>query len=715
MTMDIRTLAITAALVATGTAMAQNDPYLWLEDVEGPNALAWARGQNEVSLAELESHPLFEPIHERALEILTSDDRIAYPSLMGGEVYNFWRDEEHVRGIWRKASLEAYRGDARDDARDDDRDNNRDNNRDDNGDWDVILDVDALAEAEDRNWVWAGSDCRYPDYDRCLVGLSVGGADAAVRREFDLEARAFVEDGFELPESKSDLSWRDRDSVFYGPAFDEDEMTDSGYPRTVRLWRRGEPREDAELIFEGEKSDVASTGMRLWDGDDYYDLVVRVPDFFSRHYFRYVDGEVRRIQVPEDAELAGMLDGQLLVELKSDWEVGGETFSQGALVAGPMESFEAGTPALSVVFQPDDRASISGVTTTDNTVIVNVLDNVVSRLLRFTHGDDGWQGEPLDVPDLGAIDVVTADDKSERFFYDYTGFLTPSTLFEADALDDTHTEVRSEPAWFDAEGMEVAQYEAISADGERIPYFVVMPEGFEADGANPTLLGAYGGFEVSRTPFYSGVTGSAWLARGGVYVLANIRGGGEFGPKWHQAALKENRQRAFDDLIAVSEDLIERDITSPDHLGIQGGSNGGLLVGAVMVQRPDLYDAVVSQVPLLDMKRYHKLLAGASWMAEYGNPDDPEQWEYISKYSPYQNVSADAEYPRVFFTTSTRDDRVHPGHARKMVAKMLDQGHDVLYYENIEGGHGGAANLEQRAYLSALIFAYLHGQLAVSQ
>ncbi|MEX0914850.1 MAG: prolyl oligopeptidase family serine peptidase, partial [Wenzhouxiangellaceae bacterium] len=644
----------------------------------------------------------FEPIHGRALEILTSDDRIAYPSLMGGEVYNFWRDAEHVRGIWRKTSLQAYR--------DDDRDDNRDDNRD----WDVILDVDKLADDEDENWVWAGSNCRYPDYDRCLVGLSIGGADAAVRREFDLESREFVADGFFLPESKSSIGWRDRNSVFYGPAFDDDDMTDSGYPRTVRLWQRGEPREDAELIFEGEKTDVASTGVRFWDGDDYYDLIIRVPDFFSRHYFRYVDGEVRRIHIPDDAELAGMLDGQLLVELKSDWEVDGQIWKQGALVAGPMESFEAGTPDLSVVFQPDVRSSISGVTTTESAVIVNVLDNVVGRLLRFTHGDQGWQDVALDVPELGSISVVTADDKSDRFFYNYTGFLTPSSLFEADAIENTHTQVRAEPSWFDDEGMEVAQYEATSADGEQIPYFVVMPKGFKANGNNPTLLGAYGGFEVSRTPFYSGVTGSAWLERGGVYVLANIRGGGEFGPKWHQAALKENRQRAFDDLIAVSEDLIERDITSPEHLGIQGGSNGGLLVGAVMVQRPDLFDAVVVQVPLLDMKRYHKLLAGASWMAEYGDPDDPDQWEYISKYSPYHNVKAEVEYPRAFFTTSTRDDRVHPGHARKMVAKMLDQGHDVLYYENIEGGHGGAANLKQRAYLSALIFAYLHGRLTAT-
>ena len=684
-----------AGLAVSGTVMAEDDPFLWLEEVEGDRALEWAEGQNERSLEHLESHELFEPIHDRALEILTSDDRIAYPSLMGGEVYNFWRDANHVRGIWRKTSRESYRGDS--------------------PDWDVIIDVDRLAEEEDENWVWAGASCRYPDYDRCLVGLSIGGADAAVRREFDLESRRFIEDGFVLPESKSRISWRDRDSVFLGPAFTDEEMTDSGYPRTVRIWERGTPVEEAKLVYEGERADVAVTGMRIWDGDDHYDLIVRSPGFFTRHYYHYRDGAVSRINVPEDANIVGLIDGQLLIDLKSDWTVGEMTFGQGTLVAGPMTSFETDQPELTVLFQPGERSSIAGVSTTENTVLVNILDNVVSRVKRFTHDEDGWHSEPLALPDMGAISVVSTDDRSDRFFYNFTGFLTPSTLFEADAASDSHEEVRSEPSWFDGEGMSVEQYEAESADGERIPYFVVKPAGFEAGGANPTLLSAYGGFEVSRTPFYSGVIGSSWLERGGVYVLANIRGGGEFGPRWHQAALKENRQRAFDDLIAVAEDLIERDITSPDHLGIQGGSNGGLLVGAVMVQRPDLLNAVVCQVPLLDMKRYHKLLAGASWMAEYGDPDDPEQWAYISEYSPYQNLSAEADYPKAFVTTSTRDDRVHPGHARKMVAKMLDQGHDVLYYENIEGGHGGAANLKQRAYIAALTYAYLHDRLGVGR
>ncbi|QOC23457.1 S9 family peptidase [Wenzhouxiangella sp. AB-CW3] len=685
-------VAMAAGLAVSGVVMAEDDPFLWLEEVEGEKALEWAEGQNERSLDYLKSKPQFEPIHDRVLEILTSDDRIAYPSLMGGEVYNFWRDGTHVRGIWRKTSRESYRSDS--------------------PEWDVIIDLDQLAEEEGENWVWAGSSCRYPDYDRCLVGLSIGGADAAVRREFDLESRTFVEDGYVLPESKSQIAWRDRDSVFLGPAFNDEEMTDSGYPRTVRIWERGTPPEDAELVYEGERGDVSVSGMRIWDGDDYYDMIVRAPGFFTRHYYHYTDGEVSRINVPEDASIVGLINGQLLVDLKSDWTVGETTFRQGALVAGPMESFESESPELSVLYQPGERSSIAGVSTTESSVLVNVLDNVVSRLERFTHDGDQWHSESLSVPDMGSVSVVSTDDRSDRFFYNYTGFLTPSTLFEANAANNSHEEVRSEPSWFDAEGMVVEQYEAESADGERIPYFVVKPAGFEADGSNPTLLSAYGGFEISRTPFYSGVIGTSWLERDGVYVLANIRGGGEFGPRWHQAALQENRQRAFDDLIAVAEDLIERDITSPDHLGIQGGSNGGLLVGAVMVQRPDLLNAVVCQVPLLDMKRYHKLLAGASWMAEYGDPDDPEQWAYIKEYSPYQNVSADADYPKAFFTTSTRDDRVHPGHARKMVAKMLDQGHDVLYYENIEGGHGGAANLEQQAYISALMYSYLHDRLA---
>ena len=694
------TVALAVALLGPGLTMGdthagQDDPFMWLEEIESDAALDWAREQNERSEGRLQSHPLFDELQAKNLETLTSEDRIAFPSLMGGEIYNFWRDATHVRGIWRKTTREDYRND--------------------DPDWDVLLDVDALAEAEDENWVWAGSSCLYPSYERCIIGLSRGGADAAVRREFDLETREFVDDGFQLPESKSYMSFRDRDSVFYGPAFESDQMTTSEYPRQVYIWRRGTERSEAELVFEGNTDDVLVSGLRFWDGDTPYDMVLRLPTFFTREYHLLMDGETQKIDLPGDANLAGIVDGQLLVELKSDWQRDNKVWPQGALIATSIDSMMAGDAEFEQLFQPNARQAVASVSATDNTVLVQLLDNVNGELLRFTHSDDGWESQPLSVPEMGTLTVVSVDDRSDRFYYRYTGFLTPSRLYEADAMNDSHEPIRSEPSWFDSEGMGVEQFEATSADGEKIPYFVVTPPGFEANGENPTLLSAYGGFEVARTPFYSSTVGNSWLTRGNVFVLANIRGGGEFGPRWHQAALKENRQRAFDDLIAVAEDLIARDITSPDHLGIQGGSNGGLLVGAVMVQRPDLFNAVVCQVPLLDMKRYHKLLAGASWMAEYGNPDVDEEWAYISEYSPYQNLSADADYPVAFVTTSTRDDRVHPAHARKMVARMLEQGHEVLYYENIEGGHGGAANLNQAAYLQALIYAYLHERLGSSE
>ena len=681
-----------AALVANGAVMADEDPFLWLEEVEGAEALAWARAQNERAEARLTAHPAFEALHARNLEILTSDERLAIPELQGGAIYNFWRDATNVRGLWRRTTPASFRGER--------------------PEWQVLLDLDKLAAAEERNWVWGGANCRYPDYDRCLLSLSIGGADASVQREFDLGRRTFVEDGFQLPESKSGIAWRDLDSVFLGPAFDAEQVTDSGYPRLVQVWRRGTPAEDAETVFEGPRSDVASFGTRIWDGDAHYDLIVRVPDFFSREYHLLRDNRTHALHVPRDADLAGILDGQLLLQLKSDWSVGGREFPQGALVAGPFESFLGETPSVEQVFTAGARAAVTEVHTTRSAVLVTVLDNVVGRLLRFTHDDEGWHQTEIEVPAMGTVSVASADDVSDGFYYTHAGFLSPTTLFEADAASSTSARVRAEPAWFSTAGMQVEQHQAISADGERIPYFVVTPPGFEPNGKNPTLILAYGGFEVPYPPHYSGLVGSAWLERGGVYVLANIRGGGEFGPRWHQAALREHRQRAFDDLIAVAEDLVKREITSPPHLGIRGGSNGGLLVGAVMVQRPDLFNAVISQVPLLDMRRYHLLLAGASWMAEYGNPDDPADWKFMSRYSPYQNLSADAAYPAPFITTSTRDDRVHPGHARKMVARMLAQDHEVLYYENIEGGHGGAANLQQSAYINALMYAYLLGQLA---
>jgi prolyl oligopeptidase len=668
-----------------------DDPYLWLEEVEGGRALDWAREQNARALKVLQAHPLFERLHRRHLEILTAGDRVPYPEFGGGRVFNFWRDGAHERGLWRRASVDSYRTGT--------------------PDWETLIDLDELARAEETNWVWAGAQCRYPDYDRALLRLSIGGADAAVYREFDLGRRTLVDDGFRLPESKSRMAWRDRDSVFLGPALSDDQVTDSGYPRQVLIWRRGTPIDDATLVFDGERSDVSVAAVRIWDRTRWYDVVLRAPDFFRREYHLYRDGRCERLDVPDDAELVGIVSGQVLLTLKSDWRVGGRKLPQGALVAAALESLLARSAEFDVLHAPDERGAIAGVGSTEGTVLVSTLDNVAGRLFRFAHDGGGWRRDELALPRLGTVAIVSTDDVSDHAFVSFAGFLTPTTLYLVDPQSTEPEPVQSEPAWFDASGMSVTQHEAISADGTRVPYFVVTPRGFVPTGTSPSLLSAYGGFQVPRTPLYSGVLGASWLEHGGVYVLANIRGGGEFGPRWHQAALKENRQRAYDDFIAVAEDLVTRGITSSRHLDIQGGSNGGLLVAAAFTQRPDLFNAVVCQVPLLDMRRYHRLLAGASWMAEYGNPDEPEQWAYIARYSPYQNVSTEAHYPQVFFTTSTRDDRVHPGHARKMVAKMQALGYDVLYYENIEGGHGGAANLPQTAFIQALIFTYLHQRL----
>jgi len=688
-------LAPVLALLLTGlagaAARAQEDPYLWLEEVESDRALDWARQQNERTLAVIQAHPLFDPIHERNLEILNSDDRIALPVQMGPFVYNFWRDAGHPRGLWRRTGVDDYR--AAEPA------------------WETVLDLDRLAAAEAENWVWDGASCREPDYDRCLIALSRGGADAVVLREFDLLDRSFVAGGFELAEAKSEYGWRDRDSIFVGTDFGPGSLTDSGYPRVVRIWRRGTALADAPTLFEGAVTDVGVWASRYRDGDAFFEIVTQATSFYTFRYYLYLDAELVALDLPQDADLVGLIDGKLLVALKSDWQVGGASFAQGMLVAADIAALAAGDHAVEALFEPTGRSSLTSVSQTQNAVVLDILDNVVSRVELLQRTESGWEREALATPGPGTIDIVSTDRDSDRFYFRYTGFLTPPSLFEADARTAASRLIRTQPAFFDATGMQVEQSAAISADGTAIPYFVVTPDGFEADGTNPTLLYGYGGFEISETPSYSATVGSAWLEHGGVYVVANIRGGGEFGPSWHQAALRENRQRAYDDFIAVAEDLIARDITAAEHLGIRGGSNGGLLVGAVFVQRPDLFNAVVCQVPLLDMRRYHRLLAGASWMAEYGDPDDPDDWAFMGRYSPYQNVVAGTEYPEVYFFTSTRDDRVHPAHARKMVARMQEQGHAVLYYENIEGGHGGAANLNQSALNQALAYAYLHMKL----
>lgn len=667
------------------------DAYLWLEEVESDKALEWARSQNARSLPEIEALPVFKQLYERNLEIYNSNERIARPGFRGAYVYNFWRDAKNERGLWRRTTPAEYSKE--------------------NPNWETVLDLDALAEAEGENWVWKGASCLYPEERLCILSLSRGGADATVQREFDTEAKAFVENGFALPEAKSFTSWVDENALFVGTPLEEaDSVTESGYPNTVKLWRRGTPLSDADTVFKGKTTDVLSYGQRIWDGETGHDTIVNVPEFFRNSYNLLREDEVVHLGVPEGAEIHAVHKGQLLVQLRATWEVDGQNYRQGSLLSIDLESFIAGERDFQVVFEPSARNALSAVHKTKNYLLLLLLDMVKNRVQRFELQDGVWVEQPLELPTEGALQIATTSEQHDDFYYQYEDFLTPDSLYLAKNGGSEIELIRQLPEFFDSSGITVEQHQAKSADGTMIPYFLLLPRGYKANGQTPTLLYGYGGFEVSYEPFYSATVGNSWVARGGAYVMANIRGGGEFGPAWHQAALKENRQKAYDDFIAIAEDLIARKVTSPRHLGIRGGSNGGLLVGNVFVQRPELFNAVVCQVPLLDMKRYNKLLAGASWMAEYGNPDT-DDWAFLQNYSPYHLVSAEADYPTVFFTTSTRDDRVHPAHARKMVAKMQDQGHDVVYYENIEGGHGGAANLNQSAYNEALIYAWLWKEL----
>lgn len=667
------------------------DPYLWLEDVEGEKALAWVKAQNALSTRELEASPDFEPIRKRLLAIMDSREKIPYVSKHGAYYYNFWKDEKSVRGIWRRTTLAEFK--KADPA------------------WETVLDLDQLAADEKENWVWKGYDIFYPDYDRCLLFLSRGGADAKVVREFDVITKKFVPNGFVLPEAKSEVAWRNKNALYVGTDYGTNSMTSSGYPRIIKEWVRGTPLSEARTVFEGKTEDVSVDPSVIHDHGHTYEFIRRGVTFFtSQQFIRRGDAWVK-IEKPDDAGV-GTYDDQMLLRLRSDWTVGGKTYAAGSLLAAEFEACLKGQQSFYPLFVPSERRSLADTTDTKNYLIIKELENVRNKLFILKRSKGEWVRTPMDAPEFGSVTVNGIDpDESDDYFMSITDFLTPSSLYLGTIGQKNREKLKNLPEFFDANGLEISQHEATSKDGTKIPYFQVSRKGLLLDGKNPTLLYGYGGFEISMVPSYSASVGSSWLEKGNVYVLANIRGGGEFGPKWHEAARKQNRQRAYDDFIAVAEDLVAQKVTSPAHLGIQGGSNGGLLMGVMLTQRPDLFKAVVCQVPLLDMRRFNKLLAGASWMDEYGNPDKGEEWNYIGKYSPYQNVRKESKYPRVLFTTSTRDDRVHPGHARKMVALMKEQGHDVLYYENTEGGHGGAANNRQAAFMSALAYTFLLQEL----
>jgi prolyl oligopeptidase len=676
------------AAMTEGVVESADDPYLWLEDVDGASALDWVRSRNAAAFGELAVGPRYAGLRDGVREILDADDRIPYVTRRNEYLYNFWQDADHPRGVWRRTTLESYRTVE--------------------PDWDVLLDVDALAAAESENWVWKGAGGLYPDFERYLIRLSRGGADAVVVREWDTATRGFVPDGFALPEAKAQIGWIDRDSVYVGTDFGPGSMTSSGYPRIAKRWRRGTPLSEAQVVFEGEHDDVSAYAYRDPTQGYVRHFASRSPDFFtSETYLRAADGSYSRIDVPLDADID--VDREwLLIRPRTPWTVGGVEYRSGSLLAARFDDYMAGGRSLSVLFEPGAHTSLSYWTWTRNHLILATLSDVKTRLHLLTPAAD-WRREPLPgAPEIGEAAVLDTDpDHGDEYFLDSQSFTEPSTLRRG-AIGEEVEVLRRSPARYDAAGVETNQYFATSADGTRVPYFVV---GRPGDGPVPVLMTGYGGFEVSLTPSYSGVVGHGWLASGGTYAVANIRGGGEYGPDWHQAALRERRPRAYEDFAAVARDLVARGITTAPQLGIRGGSNGGLLMGVMLTTYPELFGAIVCEVPLLDMRRYHLLLAGASWMAEWGDPDDPADWDYLRGYSPYHLIRPDRAYPPVLFVTSTRDDRVHPGHARKMMARMQEYGLDARYYENIEGGHGAAADNEQAAVKWALVLEFLWRQL----
>jgi prolyl oligopeptidase len=685
-------------LQAQGTTVEQPDKYLWLEDVHGARAMAWVKQENAATAKILDVDPHFAPFDAAALQILESPQRLPYPSLQAGEVYNTWRDATHVRGILRRTTLADY--------------------ADTTPHWQTVLDYDALAKDAHQNWFPKGENCLYPQNTVCMVSLSPSGGDAVTEREFDLRQRLtaqFVPNGFTLPTAKQDVAWLDSNTLLVASDWGPGTLTTSGYPYIVKEWTRGEPLAQARELFRGAAADMAVYPESLHDAQGHHaELILHYRTFFDKDTLLLTANGVRRLALPAKADVSDLLDGQLIVQINQDWTVAGHTYPLGSVLAVDLASALRDPAHLqpSVIFSPTPQEFAQTVSSTRNHLLLTTLEHVQGRAYVYTRSPDGhWTRARLPVPPNQTVGIVTADDTSDRFFLGLTGFLSPSRLLLGDAGTGTLTPSKALPPQFDAAGLTVDQLEATSKDGTRIPYFVVHRKDMPYNGDNPTLMTAYGGFQVSETPYYSAVTGKLWLDRGGVFVLANIRGGGEFGPAWHDAGLTTHRQRIYDDFYAVATDLISRKITSSQKLGIEGGSNGGLLMGVEMTQHPELYKAIVIEVPLLDMLRYEKIAAGASWVGEYGSVSVPAQRAFLASISPYNQLSPRVTYPQPLIFTTTADDRVGPVHARKFAARMQEFGKPFYYYELIEGGHDIGANLKEDARTEALIYTYLTRKL----
>jgi prolyl oligopeptidase len=704
--MRIRSIALAGLLAMTAigshlgaqptTAEAGDDPFLWLEEIEGERALAWARKENERSLGELQADPRYARFEAGALEILQAKDRIPFVSIAPTGLYNFWQDEKNVRGLWRRTTLASYRtADPQ---------------------WETVLDVDALAAAEKANWVYQGSNCLPPEGTRCLVHLSNGGKDANVVREFDLKTRSFVAGGFDLPEGKQDVDWLDSDTIIVAREWGPGTMTKSGYAFIAKVLKRGQKLEEAREIFRGTPDDVGAGAFALRDNDGKVHALLgsRNVNTFDTEYYRLGDGAPVKLNLPKKSGPAGIVDGRLLLTIREDWTPApGRAFKTGSLLSYDLAEWKKDpNKALpSLVFEPGPRQTLRGFATTDNKLILTILDNVRGKAFAYDYVRGAWKATPIALPDNATIGLTAAADASDEAMFSVTNYLTPTTLHYYDAATGRLEVLKTTPARFNAANHVVEQFEATSKDGTKIPYFLIRPKTAKMDGSTPTLLYGYGGFQSAQVPSYSGSMGKLWLEQGNAYVVANLRGGGEFGPAWHQTAQGAHKQRTWDDYIAVAEDLIARKLTSPRRLGVVGGSQGGLLVGTAITQRPELFNAAIIQVPLFDMIRYSRIGAGASWIGEYGDPDKPEERAWLEGYSPYQKLVAGKAYPTPFILTSTKDDRVHPGHGRKAAARLAALGQPYYYYENIDGGHAAAANLAETARRVALEYTYASRRL----
>lgn len=682
--------AQTTVAKALPTAPDGADPYLWLEDKDGAQAMAWVKAQNAKTLPVLEGDSHYQALYADALQVAQSKSRIPYPRTIDGQIYNFWQDDEHVRGIWRRTRAASYATAS--------------------PQWTTVLDLDAVSASEKANWAWHGAQCDWPAETRCLLALSNGGEDADTVREFDLTTDAFVNGGFDLPRSKQNVAWENADTILVGREWTAGDLTASGYPYIVKRLRRGQPLSSAVEVFRGEKSDVAVTPFSLHDGSGHsVSIIDRGVTFFTSKDYIVTPAGPKQLATPEKVNIQDLVDNRLILSINQDWDVAGKHFSQGSLVAVDAAAAAADPVHLSpvLIYAPGPRESIQSVSATHSRLLVTIYQNVRGRAFVFTPGPHGsWTSRQLPLADNSSINLIDTNGRTNTAYVSVASFLIPTTLWSVDTATATVARVKALPPLFDASNDVVEQHEATSADGTKIPYFIVHPKTMQLDGTNPTVLYAYGGFQVSETPYYSGILGKLWLERGGTFVLANIRGGGEFGPAWHEAGLKTNRQRIYDDFYAVAQDLVTSKVTSPRHLGIQGGSNGGLLMGVEFTEHPEEWNAVDIQVPLLDMLRFEKIQAGASWVGEYGSVSVPAEKAFWEAHSPYNNLKAGVAYPEPFIWTTTKDDRVGPQHARKFSAKLSAMDVPYLFYEVTEGGHGSGANLKESEHTSALEWTY---------